>query len=47
LSYNEDLNKPIDYDKALKIFEIIRKITLEIDKNCILEIVGGFRRFVY
>ena len=44
LAYFEDLNTPLLYNEALSIFEIIKKIILDIDKNCVVDIVGGFRR---
>ena len=44
LSYYEDLNRQLSFADAMRIFEIVKKISLEIDKNCILDVVGGFRR---
>ena len=46
LAYFEDLITPLNFSDAINIFEIIKKVILNVDVNCVIEIVGGFRRFI-
>ncbi len=47
LTYYKDLIAPLNYDDALNIYEIIKKMIINIDANCVFDMVGGFRRFYF
>jgi len=46
LAYHEELvENPITYEESLFIFDQLRRFILEVNSECLVELVGGFRRF--
>nr|CAB3265010.1 DNA-directed DNA/RNA polymerase mu-like [Phallusia mammillata] len=44
LEYYEDLNTPVSKDEALCVSEIVKTVCMEIKKDLLVTLVGGFRR---
>ena len=46
LAYHEDLvEKPITYEESQVIFDQLKRFILEVNSECLVELMGGFRRF--
>ena len=46
LAYHEDLvDNPITYEESMVIFDQLKRVILEANSECLVELMGGFRRF--